>query len=608
MKTMINRKALILSLFLLFTEGAAAVVFEVTTAEEFQAALATAASNGGDDEIILPAAMLLGPFRYVNREQFDLRIIGRGQRSTVLSGDKQSFVLEINLNGFSNTDIEIAHLSLVDGRSASNGAGLNVITGFTWPYSNNQVALPTISLTEVIFNNNKVNAGAAGSSLSVSHATVNLSGVSVSNSKYTGNFESYDDSSAIACKFCALSILDSEFEDIETLIVYVTNGMLSVQNTLLTGVWPTLVKFNQNSSGGRLGSVIKNLGTVKIQDSRVTRAATGRNFGYSSGKGVFDFYGVKSLEMIGNLINDRSFLDNREALPMLYYWGGDFENSVVKLERNQVTSNQSAVCYPTAQNNHLYFSGAFQIELISNLFAFESAVESSPRGDCLGLDLFRMDGFRQTSILNNTMVYVQNFEEQSVRFINYASSEAPNTQVKVANNIFFGVGASDKPAFQIRLRPTEAVLRHNIVTKNVGFWDAKTNNIDADPKFFDVIEGDYHLKIDSPGINAGDNSLIAADALDAAGADRVTEQIVDIGAYERSTTALHPADTNSNSSISQEEFEAYNAAWRTNEAWPTAPAVIPVDFVTRAGYLLQKGGAYKNIGVSKPATWVPIDE
>ena len=156
MKKSIYYKALTLCLLLLFAQGAAAIVFEVTTAEELQAALATAASNGGDDEIILPAAMLLGPFRYVNREQFDLRIIGRGQRSTVLSGDKQSFVLEINLNGFSNTDVEIAHLSLVDGRSASNGAGLNVITGFTWPYSSNQVALPTISLTEVIFNNNKV--------------------------------------------------------------------------------------------------------------------------------------------------------------------------------------------------------------------------------------------------------------------------------------------------------------------------------------------------------------------------------------------------------------------------------------------------------------------
>ena len=171
MKTSIYYKALTLCLLLLFAQGAAAIVFEVTTAEEFQAALTTAASNGGDDEIILPANKLLGPFRFVNREQFDLRIIGRGQTRTVLSGDRQSFVLEINLNGFTDIEVEIEQLSLVEGRSVSNGAGLNVITGLVWPYSNNQVALPTISLTEVIFNNNEVSVGAAGSSVSVSHAT-----------------------------------------------------------------------------------------------------------------------------------------------------------------------------------------------------------------------------------------------------------------------------------------------------------------------------------------------------------------------------------------------------------------------------------------------------
>jgi hypothetical protein len=71
---------------------------------------------------------------------------------------------------------------------------------------------------------------------------------------------------------------------------------------------------------------------------------------------------------------------------------------------------------------------------------------------------------------------------------------------------------------------------------------------------------------------------------------------------------LHPADTNGDSSISREEFDAYNEAWRTNEAWPTAPQTISVDFVTRAGYLLNKGGTYNNIGVGKPQTWVPIND
>ena len=83
---------------------------------------------------------------------------------------------------------------------------------------------------------------------------------------------------------------------------------------------------------------------------------------------------------------------------------------------------------------------------------------------------------------------------------------------------------------------------------------------------------------------------------------------MDIGAYERSTTALHPADVNGDNSISMDEFNNYNEAWRANDTWPVAPSQIPVDFVTRAGYLLQKGGNYLNIGVGKPATWVPANE
>ena len=89
---------------------------------------------------------------------------------------------------------------------------------------------------------------------------VRLSGVSVSNSKYTpGTLRSYDDSSAIACKFCALSILDSEFEDIETLIVYVTNGIAlrSEHTTCSPASGPLLLDTNRIATGGGLGSVIQ---------------------------------------------------------------------------------------------------------------------------------------------------------------------------------------------------------------------------------------------------------------------------------------------------------------------------------------------------------------
>ena len=40
----------------------------------------------------------------------------------------------------------------------------------------------------------------------------------------------------------------------------------------------------------------------------------------------------------------------------------------------------------------------------------------------------------------------------------------------------------------------------------------------------------------------------------------VLDANVDIGAFERSITALHPADTSGDSVISSSEFEAYNSA------------------------------------------------
>jgi hypothetical protein len=63
-----------------------------------------------------------------------------------------------------------------------------------------------------------------------------------------------------------------------------------------------------------------------------------------------------------------------------------------------------------------------------------------------------------------------------------------------------------------------------------------------------------------------------------------------MGAYEHSTIAMHPADTNQDYTITQSEFNAYNQAWRNNTDWQTTQNTIAADFLTRAGYILQKGG------------------
>ena len=58
--TLKRKGAQLVLLLCLLPTKAQAVVFEVTTAEEFQAALSAAASNGGDDEILLSDGIFQG--------------------------------------------------------------------------------------------------------------------------------------------------------------------------------------------------------------------------------------------------------------------------------------------------------------------------------------------------------------------------------------------------------------------------------------------------------------------------------------------------------------------------------------------------------------------
>jgi hypothetical protein len=56
---------------------------------------------------------------------------------------------------------------------------------------------------------------------------------------------------------------------------------------------------------------------------------------------------------------------------------------------------------------------------------------------------------------------------------------------------------------------------------------------------------------------------------------------------------FHPADTNQDWKISGIEFDAYNKAWQNKENWPVGPNPIPMDYVTRAGFLMSGGQRYK---------------
>ena len=59
-----------------------------------------------------------------------------------------------------------------------------------------------------------------------------------------------------------------------------------------------------------------------------------------------------------------------------------------------------------------------------------------------------------------------------------------------------------------------------------------TGNIDGDPSFMDPENGDFHLKYNSPCINAGANDAPGLGLTDLSGNPRISDTSVDMGAYE----------------------------------------------------------------------------
>jgi predicted outer membrane repeat protein len=174
----------------------------------------------------------------------------------------------------------------------------------------------------------------------------------------------------------------------------------------------------------------------------------------------------------------------------------------------------------------------------------------------------------------------------------------------VYNNIIWGNSASNNGG-DVYLAGTgqQKVFLYNDVNDMYGVWDIAQNLLNVDPKFFDAVNGDYHIQSTSPCKDAGTNGAPSLPDTDLDGGPRIANGTVDLGCYEFSTAATHPADTNADFVITGNEFNAYAAAWKAGQTWSNAPTVIPADYLTRAGYLMTNGGTYHNDGSARPVNW-----
>ena len=66
---------------------------------------------------------------------------------------------------------------------------------------------------------------------------------------------------------------------------------------------------------------------------------------------------------------------------------------------------------------------------------------------------------------------------------------------------------------------------------------------------------------------------------------------------------FHPADTNHDWRISEDEFKAYNFAWKKTQEWQVAPNPIPASYSARAAYLFLKASCYGTGNAIAPLFW-----
>ena len=635
--------------------NASAVTFNVSNADEFQAALTTAGSNGGDDEIVLAPGTYSGNFKYTAGESaaLNVRAGGDGEERAVLDGEFRAYVLKI-VPGCYRVDLSIERLDIINGKSEEAGGGVAFISEDGAFSSISQCEAQSgqtqverdgkssLTLKNVVIENNysKDGAGIKANGLSladISGSTFLGNGYYINPSlaidspggsgaahldiqaerlifdsnvlaevglPYGGEIpsigsylfnvaialNSLGDSASLGINGCDSPsvIRGNDFAGIvSTSVVQQMEGMSGYTREVIP--YRDLLNINGDACTEVTNNNFKNLdgASISLQAGRVSGNAF-ENIVLTQGLSIV---GLNS-EIIDNTFNGFGFPNS--SVSWASDLGSQFEGAVIRLEFGGPMSTDSQG--NIARNSFRNMIGSVEVrgsvKLVGNVFFnLQDRCSVTLQGDSL-------------EIRNNSV------GRSSESGFCISVSELPNAEVKVVNNIVWPLpntsGGIDIERIGYGLQST---LKNNIYQTASELWDVSEGNIQADPGFFDTEAGDLHVVEGSIAINAGiEDGFFSSSDLDIDGNARVLDGAIDIGAFERSAAALHPADTNGDNSISSAEFEAYNSAWRNNEIWSVAPETIPVDFVTRAGYLLQKGGSYKNIGVGKPATWVPANE
>jgi len=499
----------------LIAAQAQAMEFHVTTAEEFQAALSSAANNGGDDTILLAPGIYYGNFKYVAREPKALCIQAEHNAedgSVTLDGKQQAYVILLDAMGL-DVSFSLRHLTIQNGKSAADGGGI---------YTKQTGSLGSFLASNCQIRSNHALDGGGGAYLGgFASARIERSVLSDNSSRFGGGLHFGNDATLMDCIITRNSASQSG------------GGVHGGNNSIFTN--NTISRNIVNDGGG---------GGVDVMDNAIF---TGNRI--DGNVATFDGGGIHSRShavYMSNTISGNSvdgYEDDGGG-------GGIHTGNYVYLIGNVVSGNTATYGASAIQSG---YSGV----LIGNVIANNSgwAVNAAIRCEV------------DATITNNTIVSNDGY--------GVYLQPGSNGVVNLYNNIIWRNGYEvDGIDAYMAGYGQESYFFNNIYSAAFAVWDNEGGNISIDPLFADADSGNFHLTVGSAAIDAGLNTAPSLPETDLDGNPRIINAVVDIGAYERSTTALHPADINGDWILEQTELTAYNEAWRTNTAWSNDPSEI----------------------------------
>jgi hypothetical protein len=276
----------------------------------------------------------------------------------------------------------------------------------------------------------------------------------------------------------------------------------------------------------------------------------------------------------------------------------DFSNNIIENCKGggSINSTESIQFH-----SNIFIKNSSSMNLSSNLI--EAANNIIAKNIHRGLSVISSGTicFNNNTIIQNTTTY----DNGGGLYININNTTAI---LNLYNNIIWGNTAKNGGGdIYLNGYGSKKNFYNNNVQEIVGTFDFAANNIDVAPLFVNTEKDDYHLGAGSLCINAGTNDAPEIPGLDFDGNPRIGDNTVDIGVYEHSSTDYHPADTNKDWNLTATEVTAYETAWKNGSSWSEGPSQIPMNYLTRAGFLQQSGGTYKNAGGAKPLCWVTVD-